>query len=145
VARASPSHASAFGGPSPHSSTPRRGPQPPAPADGQLPTPPSPAAPQLLNRGLLSFRSAVVLAYGIRRPLQAALCWLAAREKEGFDLAPADAATLERAKRMLTELDASDDASAALLQHTHEKFRACFGALLLRGRAAERLGLRERC
>ncbi|GBF87701.1 hypothetical protein Rsub_00412 [Raphidocelis subcapitata] len=101
--------------------------------------------PHLLNRGLLSFRSSVVLAYGIRRPLQSALSWLAARDKEGFDLQPADAATLERAQRMLTELDAYDDASSPPLQHTHEKFRACFGFLLLRDRAAERLGLRERC
>lgn len=37
-----------------------------------------------------------------------------------------------------------DDASQAAAQHTHEKFRAAFGALLLRDRLQERHGLRER-
>jgi len=88
---------------------------------------------QLLNRGLLGFRSGVLLAFGIRRPLQAALAWLAAHAKVDA-LAPADAELLERVQKLLTELDVSDDVTQAAVYRTHEKFRAMFGALLLRDR-----------
>jgi hypothetical protein len=93
-----------------------------------------------------------VLGAGLRRPLQAGLWWLAARAR-GDDApgapsstaAPGDAALLDRARKMLTEIDVYDDATAPPASHTHAKFRAAFGPLLLRDRAAERLGLRERC
>ncbi|KAI8473342.1 MAG: hypothetical protein J3K34DRAFT_411070 [Monoraphidium minutum] len=100
--------------------------------------------PHLLNRGLLAFRSGVLLAFGVRRPLQAGLSWLAARSKEGDELSGADAALLDRARKLLTECDVWDDVSQAAAGRTHEKFRAAFGALMLRNRAAERHGLRER-
>jgi hypothetical protein len=80
----------------------------------------------------------------VRRPLQATLAWLAAKAKAD-ELPPARAAALDRAQKMLTELDVYDDATQPAAQHTHEKFRAAFGALLLRDRRQERHGLRERC
>lgn len=115
------------------------------PLHRKRPPPPSPAPPQLLNRGLLSFRSGVLLAYGVRRPTQSALAWLAARARDGdSDLPPADASLLDRARKMLTELDVYDDGTQPAPAHTHGKFAAAFGALLLRDRRSERLGLRER-
>jgi hypothetical protein len=87
----------------------------------------------------------VLLAYGVRRPLQAALSWLGARAKEGEGaLAARDAALLERWRKALTELDVYDDGSQPPARHTREKYLAAFGALLLRDRVQERHGLRER-
>jgi hypothetical protein len=104
---------------------------------------------QLLNRGLLSFRSGVLLAFGLRRPLQAALAWLRARAKAADagaapPLAPRDADLLDRWRKALTELDVYDDGSQPPGRHTREKFLAAYGALLLRDRRQERHGLRER-
>ncbi|KAG2446330.1 hypothetical protein HXX76_000918 [Chlamydomonas incerta] len=50
-----------------------------AAAHGEAPL----APPHLTNKGLMAFRSQVLLAYPIRRPLQAAALWLAARAALG--------------------------------------------------------------
>jgi hypothetical protein len=48
-------------------------------------------------------------------------------------------------RKLLTELDVYDDASAPAVQHTLEKYRRCYGSLVLEDVRAERFGLRQRC
>ncbi len=94
----------------------------------------------------------VLLGYRLRRPLQAAALWLAARAagdgeawRCGCGLSEAQLALLVRLRKLLTEVDVYDDAGAPVGQHTLGKFRQCYGSLLLRDVRAERYGLRQRC
>lgn len=104
------------------------------------------AVPQLRNKGLMLFRSHVLLAYGLRRPLQQAALWMAAAAavdaaawRAGGGLSEADLELLTRVRKMLRELDVGDDGSEPAVMHTHGKFRRCFGALLTRERLARGL------
>jgi hypothetical protein len=91
-------------------------------------------------------RSHVLLAYGLRRPLQQAALWMgatasvdAAAWRAGGGLSEGDLELLTRVRKLLRELDVGDDASELRLLHTHAKFRRCFGALLTRERRARGL------
>jgi hypothetical protein len=94
----------------------------------------------------------VLLGSQLRRPLQAAALWLAARcgqdgeaWREGWGLGEQQLALLVRLRKLVTEVDVYDDASAPAAQHTLDKFRVCYGTLLLRDARAEHFGLRQRC
>uniref|UniRef100_A0A383VFI4 F-box domain-containing protein n=1 Tax=Tetradesmus obliquus TaxID=3088 RepID=A0A383VFI4_TETOB len=104
------------------------------------------AVPQLRNKGLMLFRSHVLLACGLRRPLQQAALWMAATAavdaaawRAGGGLSEADLELLTQVRKMLRELDVGDDGSEPAVMHTHGKFRRCFGALLTRERLARGL------
>lgn len=111
----------------------------------------------------------VLLGPGLRRPLQGAALWLAARAAADTDgscwqgsataaatavscssagattrLCDEDLCTLVRVRKVLAELDVWDDATQPAQQHTLHKFRRCFGALVQRDGRAERYGLRAR-
>jgi len=97
--------------------------------------------PHLRNKGLLLFRGHVLLAYGLRRPLQEAALWLAAVAavdapawRAGGGCSEADLELLLRVRKLLTELDVADGQDEEVVQHTHAKFRRCFGALLTKQR-----------
>ena len=93
----------------------------------------------------------VLLAAGLRRPLQQGAIWLSAVAgvdgeawRSGLGLSEEDLGTLVAARKLVTELDVWDDASQPAIMQTHEKFRSCFGVLVMRDGRVEKFGLRER-
>eukprot|EP00775_Hariotina_reticulata_P008564 gene8564-8746_t len=105
--------------------------------------------PHLRNKGLILFRSQVLLSYQMRRPLQQAALWLCATEHAGpahwggdnDGLTEQQLELLTAARKLLRELDVTDDGSDASTAHTHAKLRRCFGRLLVR---SERRGGKTR-
>lgn len=73
--------------------------------------------------------------------LQEAALWLAAAAsadpsswRAGGGCSEADLELLLRVRKLLTELDVADGQDEDVEQHTHAKFRRCFGALLTKQR-----------
>ncbi|XP_024543701.1 uncharacterized protein LOC112350904 [Selaginella moellendorffii] len=81
--------------------------------------------PTLYSKGVLCFRSQVILSYGLRKLLQAGLLWLSARETEG-PATEEDIELLCSLHHLLQVLDVSDDFTLPADSFTQAKFRRCF-------------------
>ena len=76
----------------------------------------------------------VLLAYGIRKPLQRALRQAQLDLQSAMNPGRSDRetaqATMEtylEVRKLLEELDVADDSTSLKIRHTHAKFRQCFG------------------
>ncbi|CAI5484570.1 unnamed protein product [Closterium sp. Yama58-4] len=104
------------------------------------------ATPTVYDKGVISFRSNVLLAFGLRRQIQEALLVLIDAAHAAFytPTRAASAATavatvpetanlvplLKQIKHLFQELDVADDATLPTITHTQAKFRRCFCILL---------------
>ncbi|CAM6116399.1 unnamed protein product [Calypogeia fissa] len=92
-------------------------------------SPNQPATPTVYNKGLICFRSQVVLRYGLRSLLQAGFIYLTTQD--GMDgTSDQDMDLLRASHHMLQELDVADDFTLPLKNHTQTKLRQCFRSAL---------------
>ncbi|KAK9811252.1 hypothetical protein WJX72_000646 [[Myrmecia] bisecta] len=80
-------------------------------------------SPTLFDAAKGAFRSQVLVAYGLRRPLQAALL----RGRRAHGQPQSVAGLMCDIRKCLQELDVADDNTQVEAQHTREKLRRCFG------------------
>lgn len=92
-------------------------------------SPNQPATPTVYNKGLISFRSQVVLRYGLRSVLQAGFMYLTTQHARDCP-SDEDMGLLRASHHMLQELDVADDFTLPVKSRTQTKLRQCFRSAL---------------
>lgn len=100
------------------------------------------ATPTLYDKGIISFRSHVLLGFGLRRSLQAGLSSLSFSDSRGLS-SEKETSLLKSIRHLYQELDLTDDSTGPPRSFSQQKFRRCFRVLVISGLLPHNVSARE--